>query len=56
MFDVIVDGVVIARAETEQESEIYKLFVKCSDEQKIADFLGIQVETVRRYTDSGKYR
>ena len=56
MFDVIVDGLAIARASTKQEENIYKLNYFGLDDEEIAKSLHVSKESVAKYTDSGKYR
>jgi len=56
MYDVIVDGIKVARAETKQDEEIYKLCFLGVDEKEISELLNIPLESVTRLTDSGKYR
>ena len=56
MYDVIVDGIKVARAETKQDEELYKLCFLGVDEKEISELLNIPLESVTRLTDSGKYR
>ena len=56
MFDVIVDGLKVARAETKEEEEIYKMCFLGVGEKEIAEVLKVPLESVTRLTDSGKYR
>lgn len=56
MFDVEVNGKVIARAETEEESRIYKLNVKGLKNNEIAAALHIPLSSVTRFTEGGATR
>ena len=56
MFDVIVDGVRIARAENEEEETIYILNYKRMENKDIAYLLGIPLESVTRLTEGGATR
>jgi DNA-directed RNA polymerase specialized sigma24 family protein len=51
MFDVKVNGKVIARANTEEESKIYKLDFKGLKKEEIAAALHLPLEFVKRYTE-----
>jgi DNA-directed RNA polymerase specialized sigma24 family protein len=50
MFDVKVNGKVIARASTEVESEIYKLDFEGLESETIADILHIPIHIVNTFT------
>ncbi len=56
MFDVKANGKVIARANTEQESKIYKLDFRGLPNKEIAARLNIPLESVTRYTEGGATR
>ena len=56
MFDVKVNGKVIARAETEQESKIYKLNFRGLKNGDIAVALHIPLSFVTRFTEGGATR
>ena len=56
MFDVICDGIRIARAESQQEKEIYILHFRGVNNQEIADSLGILLKSVTRLTEGGATR
>jgi DNA-binding NarL/FixJ family response regulator len=56
MYDVKVKGKVIARAETELESRIYKLDFKGLKNEDIASRLHISLDFVKRFTDGGATR
>ena len=51
MFNVIVNGKVIARASTEEESMIYTLGFKGLKTKEIAASLHLPLEFVKRYTE-----
>ena len=51
MFDVEVNGKVIARASTEEESRIYKLGFEGLKTKEIAASLRLPLEFVKRYTE-----
>lgn len=56
MFDVKVNGKVIARAENVQQKKIYTLnFLGCSN-QEIAAQLNLSLKSVTRYTETGATR
>jgi DNA-binding NarL/FixJ family response regulator len=56
MFDVKVNGKVIAKAENEMQSSIYKLSFKGLKNIEIASALHIPILTVRRFTEGGATR
>ena len=56
MYDVKVDGLVIARASTKQEEKIYELCYFGLNDEEISKALHIPKESVAKFTDSGKYR
>lgn len=56
MFDVKVNGKVIARASTEEESRIYKLDFKGLKTKEIAASLHLPLEFVKRFTEGGATR
>jgi DNA-directed RNA polymerase specialized sigma24 family protein len=56
MFDVEVKGVVIARAENEQQKKIYTLDFLGVSNKEIADRLHIPLKSVTRFTEGGSTR
>lgn len=56
MFDVICEGVRIARAENAEEETIYILNYQGMGNEDIAYLLGIPLESVTRYTEGGATR
>lgn len=56
MFDVKVNGVVIARAENERQQEIYTLDFLGVSNDEIAARLDISLKSVTKYTEGGSTR
>jgi DNA-directed RNA polymerase specialized sigma24 family protein len=56
MFDVKINGVVIARAENEQQKKIYILDFLGVSNKEIADRLNISLKFVARFTEGGSTR
>ena len=56
MYNVVVNGDVIARAENVEQETIYILNYNGMNDRDISYLLSIPIESVSKYTDSGKYR
>lgn len=56
MYDVVIDGAVIARAGNVEEETIYIMSYDGLADEDIAYLLGIPLESVTRFTEGGATR